>query len=41
MRGSSKLLTVRFDERDQDTPNVPLNLSRMRVLKDDNDDHHP
>ena len=40
-RGSSRLLTVRFDERDQDTPNVPLNLSRMRVLKDDNDDHYP
>ena len=41
VRGSSKLLTVRFDGRDQDTPNVPLNLRRMRVLVDDDDDHHP
>ena len=37
-RGSTKLLTVRFDGKDQDTPNLTLNLHRMRILEDLDDD---
>ena len=41
VRGSTKLLTIRFDERDRDTPNVTLNLHRMRILADGDDDDNP
>ena len=41
VRGSTKLLTIRFDGRDEDTPNVPLNLGRMRILEDDDDNDSP
>ena len=41
VRGSTKLLTIRFDERDWDTPNVTLNLHRMRILEDGDDDDNP
>ena len=40
-RGSTKLLTIQFDGRDQVTPNVPLNLSRIHILGEDNDDDSP
>ncbi len=32
--GSSTLLTIRFDGAAEDTANVPLNLSEMRILED-------
>ena len=38
VRGSTKLLTIRFDGQDQDTPNVPLNLHQIRILQDGDDD---
>ena len=38
LRGTTKLLTVRFDGREQDTPNVSLNLHQMRILDGDDDD---
>ena len=41
VRGTTKLLTVRFDGRDQNTPNVSLNLHRMRILEDGGDDDSP
>ena len=41
VRGSTKLLTIRFDGRDQYTPNVALNLHRMRILEDGDDDDNP
>jgi hypothetical protein len=31
-RGNTKLLTIQFDTKPQATPNVTLNLSRMRIL---------
>ena len=37
-RGSSKLLTIRFNGKDRDTPHVPLNLHQMRILEDPDDD---
>ena len=37
-RGSTKLLTIRFDGKDWDTPHVPLNLHQMRILEDPDDD---
>ena len=37
-RGNTKLLTVRFDGKDQDTPNLTLNLHWMRILEDPDDD---
>ncbi len=33
-RGNTKLLTIQFDEKDGVTPNVTLNLHRMRILDD-------
>lgn len=33
-RGNTKLLTILFDGKSQSTPNVTLNLHRMRILKD-------
>ena len=41
VRGSTKLLTIQFDGRDQVTPNVPLNLSRIHILGEDDDDDNP
>ena len=41
VRGVTKLLTIRFDGRDQATPHVTLNLHRMRVLEDPDDDDNP
>ena len=38
VRGSTKLLTIRFDGNDRDTPNVTLNLHRMHILEDPDDD---
>ena len=37
-RGSTKQLTIRFDDKDRDTPHVPLNLHQMRILEDPDDD---
>ena len=37
-RGSTKQLTIRFDDKDWDTPHVPLNLHQMRILEDPDDD---
>ena len=34
VRGSTKLLTIRFDGKNQNTPNVTLNLQRMCILED-------
>ena len=33
-RGNTKLLTIQFDGKSQVTPNVNLNLHRMRILED-------
>ena len=33
-RGNTKLLTIHFDGKEQVTPNVTLNLHRMRILDD-------
>ena len=33
-RGNTKLLTIQFDGKDKVTPNVTLNLHRMRILED-------
>ena len=41
VRGSMKLLTIRFDGQDQDTPNVSLNLQRIRILEDGDDEDSP
>ena len=41
VRGSTKLLTIRFDGQDQDTPNVTLNLHQMRILEDGDGDDNP
>ena len=38
VRGSTKLLTIRFDGKDRDTPYVPLNLHEMDILEDLDDD---
>ena len=38
VRGSTKLLTIRFDGKDRNTPNVTLNLHQMRILEDPDDD---
>ncbi len=38
-RGNTKLLTILFDGKSQATPNVTLNLLRMRVLEDADDDN--
>src|SRR5690554_579629 len=37
-RGTTKLLTIQFDDKPQTTPNVPLNLYSMRVLEEEADD---
>ena len=34
VRGSTKLLNIRFDGREQDSRNVTLNLHRMHILED-------
>ena len=39
-RGNTRLLTIKFDGKTQATPNVTLNLYRMRILEDANDDDH-
>ncbi|MBW6167615.1 DUF3883 domain-containing protein [Pseudomonas aeruginosa] len=38
-RGNTKLLTILFDGRSQATPHVTLNLHRMRILEDPDDDN--
>lgn len=38
-RGNTRLLTILFDGKSQATPNVTLNLHRMRILEDADDDH--
>lgn len=38
-RGNTKLLTILFDENSQPTPNVTLNLHRMRIVEDPDDDN--
>ena len=37
-RGNTKQSTIRFDDKDWDTPHVPLNLHQMRILEDPDDD---
>ena len=37
-RGRTKQLTIRFDDKDWDTPHVPLNLYQMRILEVPDDD---
>ncbi len=39
-RGSTKLLTILFDGKSQATPNVTLNLYRMHILDNSDDDNH-
>ena len=38
-RGNTKLLTILFDSKSQATPNVTLNLHRMRILEEPDDDN--
>lgn len=38
-RGNTKLLTIKFDGKPQATPNVALNLYRMRILEDTDGDN--
>ncbi|MHB2058573.1 protein NO VEIN domain-containing protein [Pseudomonas monsensis] len=38
-RGNTKLLTVLFDGKSQATPNVILNLHRMRIMEDSDDNN--
>ena len=38
MRGSTKLITVKFESRDQVTRTVSLNIHRMRILEDSDGD---
>ena len=38
-RGNTKLLTILFDGKSQATPNVTLNLHRMRILEEPDDDN--
>lgn len=38
-RGNTKLLTILFDGKSQATPNVTLNLHRMRIVEDVDDDN--
>ena len=38
-RGNTKLLTILFDGKSQATPHVTLNLQRMRILEDPDDDN--
>ena len=38
VRGSTKLLTIRFDGKNRDIPYVPLNLHQMHILQDDDGD---
>lgn len=38
-RGSTKLLTILFDGKSQPTPNVTLNLHRMRIVEDADGDN--
>lgn len=38
-RGNTKLLTILFNGKSQATPHVTLNLHRMRILEDLNDDN--
>ena len=39
-RGNTKLLTILFDGKSQATPNVTLNLHRMRIVEDADDDNN-
>jgi ribosomal protein S24E len=39
-RGNTKLLTILFDGKPHPTPNVALNLYRMRILEDPDDEHN-
>lgn len=41
MRGSTKLLTVKFESGNQVTRAVSLNVHRMRILEDSNGDDNP
>ena len=41
VRGMTKLLTIRFDGKSHDTPNVTLGLHRMRILEDSDEDDSP
>jgi hypothetical protein len=38
-RGNTKLLTILFDGKSQETPHVTLNLHRMRIVEDPDDDN--
>ena len=38
-RGNTKLLTIEFDGKPQPTPNVILNVHRMRIVEDADDDN--
>ncbi len=38
-RGNTKLLTILFDGKSRAIPNVTLNLHRMRIVEDADDDH--
>jgi hypothetical protein len=38
-RGNTKLMTILFDGKSQATPNVALNLHRMRILEESDDDN--
>lgn len=38
-RGNTKLLTILFDGKSQATPNVTLNLHRMRIVEEADDDN--
>lgn len=38
-RGNTRLLTIQFDGKSQVTPNVTLNLHRMRILEDGDGDN--
>ncbi len=38
-RGNTKLLTILLDGKSQATPNVTLNLHRMRIVEDADDDN--
>jgi len=40
IRGSTRLLTIKFDGKPQVTPNVTLNLSRIHILEDSDDENN-
>lgn len=41
VRGTTKLLTIQYDSRDQPTPNVTLNVLQMQVLDNPDGDDSP